>query len=85
VDPSGVWYKEKYSRKERGMDSVEKAKVRLEHWISHNEHHNEDYEGFAKELEQAGKKESAGYIREMMQLSSRSTECLKKALKALGR
>ncbi len=67
------------------MDSVDKAKIRLEHWISHNEHHDEDYESFIKELEEAGKKESAGYIREMMELSSRSTECLKKALKALSR
>jgi hypothetical protein len=68
-----------------GMDSVDKAKIRLEHWISHNEHHDEDYENFIRELEEAGKKESAGYIREMMELSTRSTECLKKALKALGR
>jgi acetoin utilization deacetylase AcuC-like enzyme len=73
------------SGKERSMDSVDKAKIRLEHWISHNEHHDEDYESFIKELEEAGKKESAGYIREMMELSSRSTECLKMALKALGR
>jgi len=67
------------------MDSVDKAKIRLEHWISHNEHHNEDYESLIKELEEAGKRESAAYIREMLDLSSRSAECLKKALEALGR
>jgi hypothetical protein len=67
------------------MDSVDKAKIRIEHWISHNEHHSEDYEGFIRELEEAGKTESARYIREMLDLSSRSTECLKNALKALGR
>jgi len=67
------------------MDSVDKAKIRLEHWISHNEHHSEDYESLMKELEDAGKRESAAYIREMLDLSSRSAECLKKALKALGR
>jgi hypothetical protein len=67
------------------MDSVDKAKIRIEHWISHNEHHAEDYEDFIRELEEAGKTESVKYIREMLDLSSRSTECLKKALKALGR
>jgi hypothetical protein len=67
------------------MDSIEKARVRLEHWISHNDHHHEDYEKFVKELEQAGKTESARCMREMMDLTSRSTECLRKALKALGR
>jgi hypothetical protein len=66
------------------MDAIEKARVRLEHWISHNEHHHEDYEKFAKELEEAGKLESAGHVKEMLELTSRSTECLKKALKSLG-
>jgi DNA-directed RNA polymerase alpha subunit len=65
------------------MDLVDRAKIRIEHWISHNEHHSEDYESFIKELDEAGKAESARYIREMLDLSSRSAECLKKALKAL--
>ena len=34
------------------MDFIEKTKVRLEHWISHNEHHLEEYEMFAKQLEE---------------------------------
>jgi hypothetical protein len=67
------------------MDFMEKARVRLEHWISHNDHHREDYEKFVKELEEAGKTESARHMREMMDLTVRSTECLRKALKALGR
>jgi hypothetical protein len=67
------------------MDSIEKARVRLEHWISHNDHHHEDYEKFVNELEEEGKTESARHMREMMDLTSRSTECLRKALKALGR
>jgi hypothetical protein len=37
----------------------------------------------AEQLEGAGKTESANQIREMMELSSRSTDCLRKALKAL--
>ena len=66
------------------MDSVEKARVRLQHWISHNDHHHEEYEKFVRELEEDGKLETAKYLKEMINLTSRSTEYLKKALKALG-
>ena len=65
------------------MEFVEKAKIRLEHWITHNDQHQEEYEMFADQLEGMGKTESAGYIREMTGLTLKSTECLKKALKAL--
>jgi hypothetical protein len=65
------------------MEFVEKAKIMLERWINHNDHHKEEYESFADLLEEAGKAESARYVREMTALSTRSTECLKKALKAL--
>ena len=66
------------------MESIEKAKIRIEHWITHNEHHYEEYETFADQLEEAGKAESARYVREMMTLTAKSTECLKEALKRLG-
>jgi len=66
------------------MDDVEKARVRIEHWISHNEHHLEDYSSFAEDLDRAGKVESAGHIRDMMDYAARSTECLRKALRDLG-
>jgi hypothetical protein len=66
------------------MEFVEKAKVRLDHWIHHSDHHNEEYEMFADQLEEAGKTESARCVREMIELTSKCTECLKNALKALG-
>ena len=65
------------------MDFIEKAKLRLDHWIHHNDHHGEEYELFADQLEQAGMGESAEYVREMIVLSAKSTDCLKKALNAL--
>ena len=65
------------------MEFEEKARIRLEHWIDHSEHHLEDYEQFADELEKAGKIESARSIREMADLTAKSTACLKKALEAL--
>jgi rubrerythrin len=65
------------------MDFLEKARIRLEHWISHSEHHREEYEMFAEQLEESGKEKSARSIREMIDLESRSTDCLQAALKNL--
>jgi ferric-dicitrate binding protein FerR (iron transport regulator) len=65
------------------MEFEEKARIRLEHWIDHNDHHQEDYERFADELENAGKVESARAIREMAELTAKSTACLRNALDAL--
>lgn len=65
------------------MEFVEKSRIILERWMSHSDHHLEEYEAFADELEGAGKVESAKAMREMAELTSRSTECLKRALKAL--
>ena len=66
------------------MDFVEKAQLRLNHWIAHNESHQEEYEKFAAQLEAAGKRASALQIREMVALSKKSNECLRKALTALA-
>ena len=65
------------------MDFIEKAKIRLEHWITHNDHHQEEYQMFVEQLEEAGKNESAEYIQEMIKLTSESTDHLRKALKML--
>ncbi len=66
------------------MELIEKARIRLGHWITHNDRHYEEYGMFADQLEGAGKNESAKYVREMMELTAKGTECLRKALKALG-
>ena len=65
------------------MDFVEKAKVRLEHWKTHNDHHYEEYRIFADYLEDAGRKKSAGYIREMIDLTAKISDCLGNALEGL--
>ncbi|MBI4772822.1 MAG: hypothetical protein HY788_01355 [Deltaproteobacteria bacterium] len=62
------------------MDTLEKARIRISHWISHNEHHIEEYELFAEQLEEAGKAAAAAQIRELARLEKASTECLRKAL-----
>jgi hypothetical protein len=66
------------------MDFVEKAQVRLNHWIAHNDSHQREYETFAAQLEEAGKTASAEQIREMAALSEKSSQCLRKALATLG-
>jgi hypothetical protein len=66
------------------MEFIDKARVRLEHWIHHSEDHYQEYVSFAKELEEAGKIESARHLKEMASLSARCTECLRKAMRALG-
>jgi hypothetical protein len=65
------------------MDSTEKAKIRITNWMHHNEHHQEEYELFADQLEKEGKAESARHIREMAALTAKTNECLKKALHGL--
>ncbi len=65
------------------MDFFEKAKIRLERWLEHNDHHMEEYGSFARELEEAGKKQSAQDVREMMELVTKSNDCLRRALEAL--
>jgi len=65
------------------MDFIEKAAVRLNHWIAHNDSHQQEYQRFAADLEEAGKTESASQIREMVALSKRSNEYLRRALEAL--
>jgi hypothetical protein len=66
------------------MDFVEKARIRLEHWLTHNDHHQEEYEMFAEQLEDAGKKEGAEYMREIIELTGKCNDCLRKVLKSLG-
>ena len=65
------------------MEFLEKAEIRLKHWIKHNHQHYSEYETFASQLEEAGKDKSAKFVRDMMALISRSNDCLKNALKAL--
>ena len=54
------------------MDFVERARLRLKHWIDHNDKHREEYAEFAAELEQAGQQASAVHVREMAELRRRA-------------
>ena len=65
------------------MDFAEKARIRMEHWIAHNDQHHEEYEGFARQLEEAGFDDSARQLREMGELAAKSNTCLRQALQML--
>lgn len=66
------------------MDFTEKARIRIEHWITHNDRHQEEYEIFADQLEEAGKKDIAEDIRELVGLTARCTDCLRNALRSIS-
>lgn len=65
------------------MKHTEKARIRIEHWLKHNESHLQNYREFAEELEAAGISASAGHIREMISWTIESNQCLNAALNAL--
>jgi hypothetical protein len=65
------------------MDLIEKATIRIEHWIEHNQDHAREYKALARELETAGKTESARHILETVELTARCSESLRRALKSL--
>jgi hypothetical protein len=65
------------------MDAMEKARIRLEHWIEHNDQHQREYETFAQELVRSGKTQSAEFVQEMITLNAKATGCLRKALQTL--
>ncbi|MBU2548234.1 MAG: hypothetical protein KKB20_07495 [Proteobacteria bacterium] len=65
------------------MEFMEKARIRIDHWLRHNLDHLKEYEVFAAELEEAGKADSARHIREMVDLMARSVQCLRRAEEAL--
>jgi len=65
------------------MDFIEKAKIRMSHWIEHNSQHIQEYKKFAEELKKAGKIKSAQYIEEMVKYIEESNKSLENALDAL--
>ena len=66
------------------MDFSEKIKIRIDHWIKHNEDHLREYEELAKELDKAGKKETADHIRNMAILVAQGDKSLQLALETLA-
>lgn len=66
------------------MDDVEKSKIRLSHWISHNLEHLKGYEEVAGLLESKGNSAVAETIRRGVGLVQKANAEFDKALSMLG-
>lgn len=65
------------------MDFIDKAVMRIEHWLEHNHNHLRSYEQFAAELETGAAGDAARHIRALAELTRESQTCLDSALAAL--
>ncbi len=66
------------------MDFREKAQIKMEHWIEHNDKHIQEYEEFARELDNEGHTQAAAHVRELAELTGKSSQSLRQAVAALG-
>jgi NAD-specific glutamate dehydrogenase len=66
------------------MDLIEKAAIRIEHWIAHNDEHVSEYRSFAEELKSAGKADSAQQILKAAEQMAQGSDAMRRALKALS-
>ena len=65
------------------MNTLEKSRIRLRHWIDHNADHLEGYREVAKVLDTEGAGEAAARIRKGIELMEHADEELEAALKLL--
>ena len=65
------------------MEFQEKTRIRLEHWIKHDQGHLEEYQEFALQLEEAGHTDSAQAVKAKADYTQKGLECLQKALNGL--
>jgi len=66
------------------MEPLDRTALRMTHWLEHNQHHCEEYEELAQELEALGKSESAQALRKMIAHAQKGNAQLERALAALG-
>ncbi len=62
------------------MDFKEKLKIRVEHWLEHNDKHCEEYSNFAKELQEHGLSEQKQYLERVVDLTKEISSLFKKIL-----
>jgi hypothetical protein len=65
------------------MDFHEKAKIRLEHWVAHDQGHLTEYKAFAQELSDAGLAQSAEAINDLVGSVENGIDCMQRALAGL--
>lgn len=65
------------------MEFKEKAKIRIQHWLKHNQEHAQEYQNMARELEANGLPEVAEAIMALAKNTELGSACLQKAISAL--
>ena len=62
------------------MNEIEKSRIRLKHWVDHNEDHLKGYEDVAALLEQEGLPEAAARVRQGIEMTSKANDEFRSAL-----
>ncbi len=66
------------------MDTLEKIRVLLPHWLEHNRQHMEEFGKWESLLRSEGKGEVADALAEVVRLAEKTSEVLEKALDEVG-
>ncbi len=66
------------------MDTIDRLRVLIPHWIEHNRQHRNEFERWMAELREAGREDLAGLMMEVMELSTSMDARLEKVLEAAG-
>jgi hypothetical protein len=66
------------------MNDVEKLRVLLPHWITHNQEHAAEYAGWAEKAAVAGQETAAQMIRDATEAMRGANDMLQSALEELG-
>ena len=62
------------------MNDIEKSRIRLKHWLDHNEDHLKGYEDVAALLEKEGLAEAAAKVRQGIEMTSKANDEFRAAL-----
>ncbi len=62
------------------MNIKDKVKIRVEHWLEHNERHYEEYLNFVKELEEQGLEKEKEVIKKVADLTKQISSLFKEIL-----
>lgn len=66
------------------MTDLEKLRVLLPHWITHNREHGEEFKRWAEDIEKAGHKEVAGALKRAIEATKEATGMLEHCLELAG-
>ena len=66
------------------MDELDKAVIRVHHWVGHGRDHIDDYRRMAEYLKGAGRTEAAEELDRVVELEQRAAAHMRRAAELLG-